>query len=414
MKILDIKDENLVKKTNNTVKLTIGKKTETYPVYRVNLDLLYYNELNDRIATWIDNYQADPNNELFDDMDVVKRNKIIEQFIMETDPEKMNKTKKNIELVTQKNPGVVLNDGRIIDGNRRYTCLRKLREEHFDSHDYDYFETAILDLDIKDDRRTIKIIELNLQHATDEKADYDQIDYAVGTYRTVEVDKLMSAADYAINADEHGSKVQERIKIAKLMNEYLEFIKMPGQYSYLREKQAYSLFQEMLRPLNKFNTKEEKDEFKKMYFTNYMAGTFSDVKKYARDMANLIGTKYYNELLDSQKDTIDKVIKDKDDADITDKKSLESFTKKLTKEKQKLTDTTEDAIKDYKINTTKGHSAAVVNKSTENLRGIDTRMFSVLNKKELKELEKEMQALQKTVDRINNELLKAKAEKNIQ
>ena len=46
MDLLAIKDENLVSKTTLSRKLTLGGVTKAYPVYRVRLDLLFYNDQN--------------------------------------------------------------------------------------------------------------------------------------------------------------------------------------------------------------------------------------------------------------------------------------------------------------------------------------------------------------------------------
>ena len=404
MNLLNIKDKKLIENTGNTIKLTIGNETKSYPVYKVDLDLLFYNEYNDRIATWINNYESNPNNESFEGMDEIKKNKIIEQFILSTDPKKMKTTKNNIYLVSQKVPGVVLNDGRIIDGNRRFTCLRQLREEYPQSKDFNYFETAILNLDINNDRKAIKILELNLQHATDEKADYDQIDYAIGTYRTIEIDKTLTLAEYAIHADEPTGKVRERIEMAKLINEYLDFIKMPGQYSYLRERQAYILFQEMLVPLHKCKTEEEEKEFKRMAFTNYMAGSIPDVRKYFRDLSSIMNTEHYDTLINNQEKTIKKIIKEKEKVESFDKQALDKFAKQITYEKDLLAETTEDEIKAYKIGKIKNTPSDVVNKCIFSLRNIDTRLFSSLNNEEASSLDKDIKTLEKTIERIKNEL----------
>lgn len=39
--------------------LTLNGETKAYPIYRVRLELLYYNEQNDRIATWISQYKSE-------------------------------------------------------------------------------------------------------------------------------------------------------------------------------------------------------------------------------------------------------------------------------------------------------------------------------------------------------------------
>ena len=59
MNLLEIRDESIVSKTTLTRKLTLGGVTKAYPVYKVHLDYLFYNDQNDRIATWITQYKND-------------------------------------------------------------------------------------------------------------------------------------------------------------------------------------------------------------------------------------------------------------------------------------------------------------------------------------------------------------------
>ena len=130
MNLLEIKDLSLVEKTSATRKLTLGKETKAYPVYKVRLDQLFYNDRNDRIATWITQYKNDSSNTDFAKLSREEYNRIIERFIIQSNPQAITKTKNNIALVNQREAGVVLADGRIIDGNRRYTCLRLLHGEN--------------------------------------------------------------------------------------------------------------------------------------------------------------------------------------------------------------------------------------------------------------------------------------------
>ena len=51
-------EQRAVVKTTLTRKLTIDGLTKAYPVYKVRLDCLFYNDQNDRIATWISQYKA--------------------------------------------------------------------------------------------------------------------------------------------------------------------------------------------------------------------------------------------------------------------------------------------------------------------------------------------------------------------
>lgn len=119
----------IVLKTVATRKLTIDGLTQIYPVYKVKLDYLFFNDQNDRIATWISQYKTDNNGKTPDISNLDEYNNVIEKFIIESNPEAIKKTQNNIELVEQREAGVVLADGRIIDGNRRFTCLRKLAKK---------------------------------------------------------------------------------------------------------------------------------------------------------------------------------------------------------------------------------------------------------------------------------------------
>ncbi len=124
----DIAQQTVVK-TPLTRKLTVGGLTKAYPVYKVRLDCLFYNDQNDRIATWISQYKAQHEGKVPDSTNRESYNSIIEHFIVESNPDALRKTQKNMELFDQREPGVVLTDGRIIDGNRRFTCLRRLAEK---------------------------------------------------------------------------------------------------------------------------------------------------------------------------------------------------------------------------------------------------------------------------------------------
>ena len=148
----------VVEKTSLTRKLTIDGVTKAYPVYRVRLDQLFYNDQNDRIATWISQYKSENGADSFSELDRASYNAIIEQFIIQSNEAAIEKTQMNIQLVHQREPGVILADGRVIDGNRRFTCLRRLA---LNDEDFNWFETVILDTDIENGRKQIKMLELD-------------------------------------------------------------------------------------------------------------------------------------------------------------------------------------------------------------------------------------------------------------
>ena len=115
-------------------------------------------------------YKADNKINSIDMKNKEEYNNIIHQFITESNPKALSKTQKNIALVGQEQPGVVLADGRIVDGNRRFTCLRNIQEETGNTQ---YMNAVILERDITGNAKEIKMLELYLQHGVDKPVDYE-------------------------------------------------------------------------------------------------------------------------------------------------------------------------------------------------------------------------------------------------
>ena len=168
--LLDKIGSDLVQKTSLTRKITFGGETLVYPVYRVRLDALFYNDQNDRIATWISAYESENGKDSLSELPIDLYNRVIENFIFDSDKESIKNTQNGILMRNQQVPGVTLADGRVVDGNRRFTCLRRIQR---DTKDPVYFETVIMDADIKVDRKQIKLLELAIQHGEEGKVGYD-------------------------------------------------------------------------------------------------------------------------------------------------------------------------------------------------------------------------------------------------
>ena len=102
--------------------------------------------------------------------------------LLESDENAFKKTKNNIKALGQTEPAVILRDGRIIDGNRRFTCLRDLAKEDLK---FNYLDAIIISKDIQDSKKEIKLLELYLQHGREERVGYNPIDRLVGVYNDV-------------------------------------------------------------------------------------------------------------------------------------------------------------------------------------------------------------------------------------
>lgn len=213
-----------------TKKINIGGQVKNENVYRIPLDQLYYNDQNGRIGTWISKYESEKGS--ISDLPLDEYNMVIENFIVQSDKAKFKTTKDNIKQLSQLETGVVFYDGRVIDGNRRFTCLRQLARETGDQK-YNYFEAVILDENITE--KNIKLMELTLQHGQESKVDYNAIEKLVSIYKDIIKNKITTVNEYANSMATTVAKVQKDVELAKLMEDFLEYINAPEQFYIARE-----------------------------------------------------------------------------------------------------------------------------------------------------------------------------------
>lgn len=228
-------NNNLQEMKNNweivgTKKISIDGQTKNESVYRIPLDLLYYNNQNGRIGTWISKYEAE--NGPISDLSLEEYNLKIEDFIIKSDKGKFKETKDNIRDLSQMEPGVVLADGRVIDGNRRFTCLRQLARET-GNQKFNYFEAVILDKNTSE--KTIKLMEVSLQKGVLGKVDYNAIENLCDIYNTIIKYKIVNEQEYATAEAISLAKVKKRVELAQLMEDFLEYINAAEQFYIARE-----------------------------------------------------------------------------------------------------------------------------------------------------------------------------------
>lgn len=444
MKLLQTGIENkVVEKTNSTRKLTIGGKTQNLPVYCVRLDQLYYNDKNGRIATWVSKYNNETKNKI--DISTIPRNefnKIIHNFIEESGKQELIDTQTNIELFEQQLPGVTLNDGRIIDGNRRFTCLRNLSKKN---EKYNYFETVILEVDYVNHAKQIKELELWVQHGEEKKVSYSPIDNLVEIYTTIEKEHLLSSDEYAAKVNEKPSKIDKELKIAILLVEYLNFINEPYKYYKAREEKLDGPLREIPRILNKITDPEEKEDIKNICFMFLSLKPENDMTRYIRKLKDIVdnpkskkdfinkttphldafvetilakgkptqevntGNNIINES-NIQKDNIinpnyDFDVKSEDIHSNNKSNNIQNVENNIDKEKlQKITTdlqkTTNKVSQTLKMTKDRGEANNQVLKCNEIIQGINFDIINILSSTEKVELKKSINKLKKSIKEV--------------
>lgn len=396
-----IKADELIK-TDLTTRLTVDGITDTYDVYKIKLDKLYYNDQNDRIATWISKYKADNDLKSFDLSNREEYNEVIADFIKESDEKAFKKTKNNIKALGQTEPAVILSDGRVIDGNRRFTCLRDLAKE--DSK-FNYLDAIIINKDIQDSKKEIKLLELYLQHGREERVGYNPIDRLVGVYNDVIKNNLITVEEYAKNTEQTANEVKKMIDRANLMVEFLEFIDMPEHYYLARDWDLDGPLGEITAVLNKIKTEEEREDLKNIIFTNIAAKPNTDMTRYIRKIKNLVNTPQFRPFIEDNLELCEKFLEKFDGAE---EKTVE-FINKEVRGDEELRDELRNTYDKYQEKVKKRNSINApknqIEKAIDALQNIDFEMVLRLNdESDYPQFLSSLEMLEEEVKNIKNEV----------
>ena len=387
--------------TDLSRKITIDGFTKAYKVYKIRLDMLFYNDQNDRIATWISQYRSQHEGQVPSILNKEDYNSIIEDFIVKSNPGAIAATQNNIELVEQREPGVVLADGRIIDGNRRFTCLRKLADKN---DRFKYFEAVILDRNIENSAKQIKMLELSIQHGEESKVDYNPIDRLVGVYNDVIDTKLLSISEYAKSTNESENNVNKRVEVAELMVDFLDFINAPKQFYIARDLQVGGTLEELPVLLKKCKTEDEKEDFKISVFTNILMKPASDLRQFVRQIKSIVDSDYVEEFIEEQKEIAVKVIETLPPVGKVNEKIIRDVIRTNDEISQELERSTEKAITKVKKTETRNKPVQLVEKATTFLESIDINILLKLNDSELRRVEKQLDKLESVIEEIRGSI----------
>ena len=305
--------QNAVLKTGRKQKLLIDGRYEDYEIYRIRLDFLYFNDQNDRIATDISQYNAThPHNLISGIQHDAEYNALIHSFIVKSNEARMKTTQKSIQLWGQKDPGVVLVDGRVIDGNRRFACLRNIQESTGAAQ---YFEASILEHTLGHNAKQIKQLELTIQLGQDRPVEYDPIDRLVGIYNDLictreDGKSLLTIKEYlhCLGTNSTEADIKADIERAKLMVEFLESINAPLQFYLAKQMNLNDPLKELYKILKKCHSDDQQEDIKNVVFANLLMQPRGDMTRYIRKVGKIISNaKLSSGYLDEQLEEAEQV-----------------------------------------------------------------------------------------------------------
>ena len=378
--------------TGTSKKLTLDGETKPYPVYRIDLASLYYNDQNDRIATWLSQYNSEHGVEVLGSLDRKQYNDIIQYFIVQSNPAAIERTQMNIAMVGQRDPGVVLADGRVIDGNRRFTCLRRLQQESVEPL---FFEAVILNKSLENSRKQIKMLELAIQHGEEKKVDYNPLDRLVGVYQDIVETELFTVEEYSAGTNESIAEVNKRVAQAKLLVEFLEFIKMPKQYHVAREYQVVNMLGELHDVMRR--NPDTAEQIKNTVFTNIMMKTIGDGRKFIRNLSAMNSNGFLPTYLKEQerisKEIQVRVAEVKPDS----KANMDHFVAQNEDLSDDLRLSMDKSLLKAKKKETRSKPSQIVTKSIAMLRDVDTRIVEKLDDTEKDKLRQQVDKLSQMI-----------------
>lgn len=394
--------ETNISKTEETKKLTIDGLTKIYPVYKIRISELYYNDQNDRIATWISKYKAENNVSTIDKSDINHYNNIIAEFIKKSDEAAFKKTMNNIKAIGQQEPVIILTDGRVIDGNRRFTCIRELSK---DDEKFNYIEGVLIDKDIEESKKEIKLLELYLQHGREERVGYTPIDRLVGIYNDIIENELITVKEYARNTEQTETEVKKLVNRAVLMVEFLEFITMPKHFYIARELDLDGPLNEINTVLNKVNDDEQKEDLKNVIFNIIMVKPDGDLTRYIRNIKPLINSRQFEPFLEEQLNHAEKVQEwiEESDKDV-DLKFLNEEIRGNTEMVEEISESYDKYQERIKKSETKSAPKKQVEKAIEAIQNIDKMILISLEDEKTEEFLKTLNHLEKEVETIKDEV----------
>ncbi|MDF0480163.1 RNA polymerase subunit sigma-70 [Vagococcus sp. PNs007] len=412
--LFELYRKGIIKEGGHSINVPIKKANgDKYDgkTYSIPLEYLYYNNQNGRIGVALSEYENAKGTLIPEHSE--EYNKIIQKILTDSDQKTkkdMNKLKRDISIKRQEEPGYVLSDGRVIDGNRRFTALRLLEQD--DSIlEQQYFEAVILDdLSVQnhDDQKKIKSLELQIQFGKLDKVDYNPIDRAMDAFKTVKKNNIMSAKEYAEYAGIKAVDVNKRILEAELIVEFLNFVNVDeDNFSLAKELDLDGPIQEMLPLYRKNKNSENLPQILNTLFSKIiqMRSSNEDFKSEFRQVVkDVIGTDTEQKFIEEMEEATDTIV------DVLDrpkpiKNNVELFTI-LDGDKS-----TVQALSEVKVISSKYSEKAknlkeknipltLIEKAHSNIEAINKQHLINLEKKEMDRLKSRLLSLKDYIDEI--------------
>lgn len=392
LKNQELKDFGIIE-TEETKKLLIGGKILVLPVFKIPIELLKYNILNGRIYTEVQNLRNKHEVD-FENLSQEEANNNIENLIWDTEPIKNKATLQSIESYGQLEAGVILTDTTVIDGNRRFTCLRRLNRGSEGSGEFAYFRAAILDPDQeKIGKKEIRKFELSVQFGQQEKVDYDPLNKALSIYNDIKENEIQIKEMSEI-LGEPVTSINNKIETINALHDYLQFLKSSDDYELAKKMKVYYALEPIAAYVKKKKNSISEDDLEKRKRIYFSYLTFVKFELPTQDLRNKLVNKvfsrpkYYEkfneEFSENSADIIHKQISNFPNIETDEKIELINEFKK-TEESSQISRILSDIVSQIDIEDNLVAPVETLNKVLNLLKTIDLRVYKEIDKSDILE-----------------------------
>ena len=217
-------------KQTETVPVMLKGKRELLNVYSIPLEFLYFNIKNGRFkAEYLEEVRRRGGKEL--DPTDEKDSKRIQTLLLNLDPNSTSQTEEDIKQRGQWQPGIMTDDGFVIDGNRRLSILQKLS-----SIDKKFNMMKVARLPNSVNKNDLWKLEAGIQLGKDEIVRYGPINELLKLREGIEAGLGPLEIAHTLYGYEDVKEIEKKLDRLKLIENYLEFNGTPQKYSEAKNK----------------------------------------------------------------------------------------------------------------------------------------------------------------------------------
>ncbi len=275
--------ENPECEQRQVVPIVLKEERKEIPVYRLPIELLYYNIRNGRFAAEYKSLVKKHGGELkAEDPNDAKE---IKDLLLSLDPSETSVTYDDIKVRGQWVPGIITEDGYVIDGNRRMAIITKLFEDTADGK-FKYLLVGKPDEQIYPD--DLWKLEASIQLGKDQIVKYGPINELIKLQEGVSAGistKEIAKTLYGIDDVE---EIEEKLDRLELIKEYLNFIGQPDDFEVAKGYHEHFIrLQEIIAAEKKMGTEPDlRVTIKQIVFQLILDGIqhlqLRDIKKMVR------------------------------------------------------------------------------------------------------------------------------------